>query len=82
MLIQLNVTVGDEVKTVTAGIPDIMALEDKFDIDASELGKRQRLKWLVFLAWNALKRQGETEATFEDFAESVVNLDVSDQGNA
>jgi hypothetical protein len=79
--ITFEVTQTDGTKhTVSTAYADILALEDKFDIDASELATRQRAKWMAFLAWNAMKRAGATKESFEKFTESLEDLSPSEAG--
>ena len=75
MKITFEVTQTDGTKhTVSTVYADILALEDKFDIDASELATRQRAKWMAFLAWNAMKREGQTTEAFDKFTETIEEL--------
>jgi len=53
---------------------DLLALEDKFNIDASELAERQRAGWMAFLAWNALTRDKKISTPFEDFTTTLAGL--------
>lgn len=85
MQITFNVTVDGKTTEITTSYTDIIALEEKFDIDASELKQRQRASWLAYLAWHALKRKNETTKTYEDFANGLEVLEAknkSQQGNA
>lgn len=79
---------GTKHKAVTA-FADLIALEDEFDMDASDFGVRQRGVWLAFLAWHALKRRKVIDMSFADFRDQLEVLDVEgdenadgDQGNA
>lgn len=82
MKITFEVTQTDGTKnTVSTVYADILALEDKFDIDASELAVRQRAKWMAFLAWNAMKRAGQTSEPFDKFTETIEDLSPVDSGN-
>lgn len=81
MKITFEVTQTDGTKhTVSTAYADITALEDKFGIDASELATRQRATWMAFLAWNALKRNGETKESFEKFVDTIDELSPVDGG--
>lgn len=54
--------------TVTAGVPDVIAWEYKFNKSASEWANGNvGMKDLAFLAWNALKRQGETNLNHDQW---------------
>lgn len=52
---------------ITCQYSDIVALEDKFNIDAAELKTRARAGWLSFLAWHALKRTKQTDLPYEEW---------------
>ena len=58
-------------RTVEAVAADLIAFEDKFNLSVVRLDKEIRLTHLFFLAWHALKRQGETSEEFEKWVESV-----------
>lgn len=74
---------GQDPTEVQTSYADLIALEEKYGIDASDLGSRQRALWLAFLAYSALKRRGDVTATFEDWSATVETLEpVGDQGNA
>jgi hypothetical protein len=79
MQIKFKVTVDGETKDITTNYADVMALESKFDIDASELSKRQRASWLAFLAYSALKRTGATTKSFEEWSIGLEALDPADE---
>lgn len=72
-------TTGGESRKVTTAFADIMALEDAFDMDASDLATRQKAKWLAYLCWHSLKRQGLTDEPFEKWRESVEVLEPEDE---
>jgi hypothetical protein len=78
MKIKFAVTVEGETKEVTTTYADVMALEEKFDIDASILGTRQRASWLGYLAWHSLTRTKQTELSYEKFSELVESVDPQD----
>jgi len=61
---------GSTVK-VDAVAADLIAFESKFDISIVKLQSEIRLTPLFFLAWQALKRRGETSEEFEKWCESV-----------
>lgn len=52
----------DTTEEVVAWDTDLVALEQKFDIDATILAERQRMEWLAFLAWHVLNRKGKAPA--------------------
>jgi hypothetical protein len=82
MKITFDVTTTDGVThRVSTVYADIIAMERKFNIDASELATRQRAEWLGFLAWNALKRSGDTSEPFDKFVleiDSLAPVDLED----
>lgn len=85
MQISFKVTTTDgEVTEIKTSYGDLIALEDKFDIDASDLGLRQRAKWLAFLAYSALKRRDKLKVSFEEWQTTVESLEPvnDDEGNA
>jgi hypothetical protein len=58
-------------RTVEAVAADLIAFEDKFNLSVVRLEQEIRLTHLFFLAWHALKRQGQTEDDFNKWVESV-----------
>lgn len=82
-----EVEMGDGKKyTVSTAFADVIALEDEFDIDASDLVVRQRGKWIAFMAWHALKRKKLIDMTFDEFRADIESIDgtddEADSGNA
>lgn len=76
-------TTGSEPTEVTTSYGDLIALENKYGVDASDLGNRQRAQWLAFMAWNALKRRGDVKVGFEEWVETIEALEpVDSEGNA
>ena len=53
--------------TVKASGLDFAAYEDQFDKPAIAGISEGRYKTFMFLCWHAMKRQGQTEETFEGF---------------
>lgn len=79
MRLTFNVELADgEKHRITTAYSDIIALEDEFDMDASDLVTRQRAKWLGFLAWHALKRLKVIDLTFAQFQEQVEAVEPED----
>lgn len=75
--IRMSLTMTDGTKhNVTTAFADILALEDKFDIDASEMATRQRARWMAFMGWNALRRAKETDLDFDAFCSQIADLDA------
>lgn len=80
----LEMTDGTSQKVQTA-YADIMALEERFDMDASDLATRQKAVWLAYLCWHSMKRRGLTEKPFDEWKSEVEVLEPSDdeaQGKA
>lgn len=76
MRIVFNVTTDDGAETqIQTSYGDLIALENKFNINASDLGVTQRAQWLAFLAYSALRRRDSLKVTFEQWSETVVSLD-------
>lgn len=61
-------------KQVSAIAADLVAFETKFDVSITTLEKDVRITHMFFLAWTALKRQGETKDDFEKWVESVSSV--------
>lgn len=72
----LETTDGEKQKVTTA-YADIMALEEAFDMDASDLVSRQKASWLAYLCWHSLKRRGLTDKTFDAWKVGVEVLEPS-----
>lgn len=72
MNFNLQVTYSDgTVRDVVGKAVDIVAFEQKFDISMANLQKEVKLTHLMFLAWHAEKRGGNTSDEFEKWLESV-----------
>lgn len=70
--ISLTVVFADgSEETVTCIAADLIAFESRFDLSVVRLEQDIRLTHLFFLAWHALKRQGDTKDEFEKWAENV-----------
>jgi hypothetical protein len=79
MRLTFNVTTTDgETKKVSTAYADIIALEEKYGIDASDLASRQKAGWLAYLAWHALKRKNETTQSFDEFSKNLEVLEPED----
>lgn len=63
------------VEFVAATVPDLMAWERKFGTKTSDLATGAAVTDLAFLAWNALKRTGQTTKTFEVWSSTLVDLE-------
>lgn len=76
MRVHMHVTYEDSPDTsedVVAWDTDLVALEQKFDIDATVLAERQRMEWLAFLAWHVLHRKGRA-GTFDEWIAKGVEV--------
>lgn len=72
LAINLRVTFGDGAeREVTARTSDFVAFESHFDKSFQVIQAEQRLTYLLFLAWHADKRAGDTELEFEPWADTV-----------
>lgn len=78
MNIKFSVVAEGKTTEISTSYADIIALEEKFDIDASELAKRQRAGWLAYLAWHALKRTNQTALAFDEWKNTLEGLDPQD----
>lgn len=79
-MINLQITYADgATKQVTAGAPDIVAFESKFDLSIARLEKDFRLTHLFFLAWNVEKRTKAVEVDFDEWLTSVELVEAGDQ---
>lgn len=63
-------------------LADHLALERTYGISAQEVGTNPRVEHVVFLAWNALRREGKTSEPFDTFVEGVVTLDTNEGDDA
>lgn len=76
---QMTVTLIDKTAiTVTSSVPQYVALEAKYDVAISDLQEKQKLTWLVFLAWHAATTDKLTELDLETFTAQVTDIDVKD----
>ena len=60
-----------------------VSLIDKFGTDETSPSVDLRFEWLIFMAWNCLRRRmalvdGETVGTFDAFMDRVEDLEVED----
>lgn len=63
---------ADKVNVVAKPI-DFMRFEREYGKSIAEFGNELHLEWVLFLAWSALRRQGEPRE-FEAWAETVVEV--------
>ena len=73
---------GAEVTSV-ASVPDLLAFERQFDKPITEFGSGLKLEWILWLAWNSLRRSGKAENDFDTWVDTVTNITVGDsEGDA
>lgn len=71
---KINFDVSDEsgeITRVVAGQADFIQMERKYDVSVNELQIAPRMEWISFVAWNACKRQGQTQQDFDSWLETV-----------
>lgn len=71
----LIVTSEGKETEITCQYADIVALEEKFNIDAAELKTRARAGWLSFLAWHALFRTKQTDLPYDEWINLLDEVD-------
>ena len=69
---------GEKVEAVASAI-DLMRFEEKFELSIVRLDKEIKLSHLLFLAWTSLSRQKQVKLSFEDWAETVESIGLSDK---
>jgi hypothetical protein len=75
---ELDVTFLDGTKrTARAIAADFVAFEAKFDLSIARLEREIRLTHLLFLAWHAEKRAGQTQLEFEPWTETVDSVELA-----
>lgn len=80
MRLAFNLETSDGQKhKVTTAYADVMALEERFDIDASDLASRQKAIWLAYLCWHSMKRRGLVEKPFDEWKADVEVLEPEDE---
>lgn len=77
--ISLQITFNDGTKVdALASATDFIAFETKYDKSIQSFATDARITYMFFLAWNALKRTKKTDLDFEDWVDTVQNLEVAD----
>ena len=72
MRFNLVITFADGTKKeITASTPDLVAIEDKFNLSVGRLATEQRLGHLLFLAWHSEQRTKNTKLSYEDWLATV-----------
>ena len=69
---------GEKIE-VTASAVDLMRFEEKFELSIVRLDKEIKLSHLLFLAWTSLSRQKLTKLSFDEWAENVELIGLSDK---
>ena len=64
--------------TSVASVPDLLAFERKFDKPITEFGSGLKLEWILWLAWNSLRRRDKAGNDFDVWADTVTNITVGD----
>lgn len=65
-------------QNIVVGQTDYIALERTYDVSAAELGAKMRVEWLAYLAWNRLRKQGDTTLPFEAWLDTDPNIEIVD----
>jgi hypothetical protein len=79
MQIPFKVEFADGSKqSVVCGTPDFIAFEEKFNLAVTVIQKDPRLTYLSFIVWNALRRKNKTDKSFEDFIDTLENIEADD----
>ena len=63
--------------SATIIIADLVTFERQYDADAPLTS--QRIEHCLFLAWAALKRQGDVDGEFDDFLPLVEDFESTDE---
>jgi hypothetical protein len=64
-------------KTVSVKAADVVAFEERFDLSMASLEKNMRMTHMFFMAWSALRRDGEKKS-FEDWLNLVDMVQAAD----
>lgn len=65
-------------RDVVCNAADMVAFEDKFDVSVVKIGTDARIGWLLYLAWHADKRLGNTKDDYDKWLDSVDSVGDSD----
>lgn len=80
MRISLNITYTDGTsRDVISNAADIVAFEDKFNTSIVKIGEEPRMSWMLYLAWHAEKRTGNTKDNFDTWCDKVDAIGESDE---
>jgi hypothetical protein len=78
IFLEVEYATGEKVN-VAASAVDLMKFEEKFELSIVKLDKEVKLTHLMFLAWASLSRQKQTKLEFEQWAETVEAIGLSEQ---
>jgi hypothetical protein len=78
IFLEVEYATGEKVN-VAASAVDLMKFEEKFELSIVKLDKEVKLTHLMFLAWASLSRQKQTKLEFEQWAETVDAIGLSEQ---
>jgi len=79
MKINLRVTFNDKTEhQVTATARDLVAFEDKFTKSVTSLESNFRITDILWIAWHYLKRTETTKLEFEEWCDTVDEIEASD----
>lgn len=79
MRISLRIHFSDgTTRDVICNAADMVAFENKFDISVVKIGQDSRIGWLLYLAWHADKRLGNTKLDFDAWVDTVDSVGDSD----
>jgi len=79
MKINLQITRNGESKTITANAADMVAFESKYNVSVTSLSSDPKMSYMLYLAWHAEHRQGETKEKFEDWLNNVENVGAGEE---
>jgi hypothetical protein len=68
----------DEYKQVVCNPSDMIKLETKFDISIASLEANIKVTHLLFLAWASETRTKATNASFEEWVDTVESISPAD----
>ena len=79
MRLNLKVTMTDNTSyEVVAGVPDIVAWELRFKSKVSTWSNGVGMGDMTFVAWNSLSRQKKTALKYEEWLDSVVDIEYEE----
>lgn len=80
MNIKMHVTYADGSGVdVTASMPDFIAFERKYDKPVNAFASDVRIEYMCFLAWNNLKRRKVTEVEFDEWLDTIAEIQVGEE---